>query len=135
MIMHQYAKNGFHVAAHQRYVQLFIILFFSFYIALSQGQGTTTACTNSCAPILPRYVDFSEGEKSEYPQSTGQINYGKSTSNTTPDLFPVSCQQKVFGVAIIQWPTGILCGLCCTVHNVTHSSFFTVNSIDILKLK
>ena len=115
----------------QRYVQLFIILFFSFYIALSQGQGTTTACTNYCAPILPRYVDFSEGKnrstQRKNPQSTAQMNYGNSTQNTTPDLFPVSSQGRVVRSDYIQWPTGILCGLCCTVHNVTHSSFFTVN--------
>ena len=30
--------------------------------------ATTTACANSCGPVISAYVDFSEGGKPEYPK-------------------------------------------------------------------
>ena len=45
------------------------------------GGLTTTAYANYCRAILPRYADFSEEGKPEYPEknplSTGDINYEK----------------------------------------------------------
>ena len=110
MIMHQYAEDGIHVAAAPEICAAFYyFIFFILYIASSQGQGTTTACPNYCVPILPRYVDFGERKnrstRRKTLKSTGQINYGNSTQNTTPDLFPVSCHLgRVFGLTIFNGP-------------------------------
>ena len=47
---------------------LFGITLVLYLLKLSAGKGfTTTACANYRGPVLPRYVDFGEGE---YPEKT-----------------------------------------------------------------
>ena len=101
---------------HQRYVQLFIILFFSFHIASSQGQGTIN-CLDML--ILVR-------EKIRVPGE-------KPSKHRTDQLWELNSKYQVWLYSMAH--RNSICGLCCAVHNVTHSSFFTVNSIDILKLQ
>ena len=65
-----------------------MIIFWHGYLLIfiklrNKGGVTATACSNYRAPVLPRYVDFSKGEKPEHPeknpQSTGETNYENST--------------------------------------------------------
>ena len=83
--MHQYAKDGFHVAAAPEICAAFYQFYLvSFYIASSQGQGI----------ILPRYVDFSEGKN--------QSTWRKTLE--APDRSTMGTQLKIPGVAIFHGP-------------------------------
>ena len=66
-----------------------------FFVSLCYKRRVTAiACANYCGPVLPRCVDFSEGEKPEYQEKTLEARERSTTGtqltrNTTPDLVSV----------------------------------------------
>ena len=109
-------RMDFMLLLRQRYVQLFIN-FILFHFILLHHKDKASYCLDML--ILVR-------EKIRVPGE-------KPSKHRTDQLWELNSKYQVWLYSMAH--RNSICGLCCTVHNVTHSSFFTVNSIDILKLQ